>query len=1141
MSSPSTAGEVQGLCGYYARAGYFRHIQTACADFFKRKPAPEPALVFWRAFGAMREGSINESIADLNTLRREGELQYAVLFALAHAHNLSKVIDTDEVFRLEAALAKEAARAGERGLWLAAQFAWHVGRTDDALELADKLAALKPGAAVGQVLKCWLQLATGGAHDFAPAAWDECGGKNELDTLLGKAAHLEALGAPDKALDVLNQLIVLYGWFTPALAEKARLLAATNDWEQAVETAQRLLGLDGRSIDGLRLVALHALAYEGNAAKAAARIGELTEAVDRLEPKNPALCAALAKPLARVAGGNSAVLRLTQGLIDRACRLAPFATEHVLEKAYEHALAGDFKAAAAAFREANGLDASDMTAVLGQIRCQVEGGAFAAAQTQLEFAAELSEALGPTADLAYVSALVAARHRLDRVEAARHLDRAVELHRPALDGARRDAAAYAELRPDFLIEVAAEFLRLVDGDERGGVALEEGSAEAAAVAKATRLLELVRKLAPGLLAGQMLLARARYFLADLDGAVRMLAHCAKLDASYAPASLLHAQILLQQEQPKAAMAVLEAALAHDFTVRDSLLYNLVRARSLAADGEHADALEVLRGALRLPAVRDGLAPAHERCSVHLQTVDALLRLERNDDAGRAMGEAIALFAGTEQEGRITVANCELLLAKGDVTGAMSILRAVGQASPNYTRAKRMLADLYLTHRNDRRLFCECYEELARSAPSVSTLVALGEAYLSVQEPEKAIPAFERARERAPHDTALAVRIGRAHASTHDYLRAVEYYEGALARDPSQSALSLDFARLYHRLHKQELARGVLEGLLDGAAALGRGAAAEAAAAEASDDERGALELGREVAGWQLYAQVLKAQAEPERAVQAQLRAKQTQQRLVARTVADAPDALPEQRAALCAVGLTLAQLLVDARQSDRAVEEVEDALRQQPADAAATLALAKLHLQRGETDLCQRHCASLMRADTDNLEASLMLADLMLRKVGAARARSRVSLASRWPRARGVGVSARARAFSSPPHLRSSLAPLASAAARALVRPTTTRPSSTSSSCSRRRRPITLRCASSSSSSDTPAASPRPSPSSSARRRRTRARAPRSASTFAPGCSLATSTFRTRRSRTSTARARTASGARQRSARWQPSTSAPTR
>ena len=43
------------------------------------------------------------------------------------------------------------------------------------------------------------------------------------------------------ALEHINQVIVLHPWFTPALTEKARVLVHAGEWEQAMESAQRII------------------------------------------------------------------------------------------------------------------------------------------------------------------------------------------------------------------------------------------------------------------------------------------------------------------------------------------------------------------------------------------------------------------------------------------------------------------------------------------------------------------------------------------------------------------------------------------------------------------------------------------------------------------------------------------------------------------------------------------------------------------------------------------------------------------------------------------------------------------------------------------------------------------------------------
>ena len=218
--------------------------------------------------------------------------------------------------------------------------------------------------------------------------------------------------------------------------------------------------------------------------------------------------------------------------------------------------------------------------------------------------------------------------------------------------------------------------------------------------------------------------------------------------------------------------------------------------------------------------------------MHVTLVEALLAQRKVGDASKAMAAAVFEFSGTPQEAHLTIANAKVEVEKGEFDTAIALLGGIGPGSPHYHAARKALADLYLTHRNDRRMFAECHEEMCRTNPSVSSYVQLGEAYMKMSEPAKAIAAFEKAHRLSPHDAQLASRIGQVLVSTHDYAKAVQYYDDAVRADPSKGFLRLELGKLYYELGRMPHALTEAEKLVAALDADGAASGAPTAAAAA---------------------------------------------------------------------------------------------------------------------------------------------------------------------------------------------------------------------------------------------------------------------------------------------------------------------
>lgn len=84
---------------------------------------------------------------------------------------------------------------------------------------------------------------------------------------------------------------------------------------------------------------------------------------------------------------------------------------------------------------------------------------------------------------------------------------------------------------------------------------------------------------------------------------------------------------------------------------------------------------------------------------------------------------------------------------------------------------------------------------------------LGDAYMSIQEPDKAIEVYEQALKRNPRDAQLASKMGLALVKTHHYGKAINYYEHALKG--GQSFLRYDLAELLLKMRQYDKAEKVL--------------------------------------------------------------------------------------------------------------------------------------------------------------------------------------------------------------------------------------------------------------------------------------------------------------------------------------------
>ncbi|XP_066468231.1 tetratricopeptide repeat protein 21B isoform X2 [Tiliqua scincoides] len=962
---PST---LQVLINYYCQEGYFHHVQTVANEGLKMF-GNDPVLIFYCAYGLLMEGHIQEALLELESIKNKQDVSLCTMMAQIYAQKKSPHPDREVIVELDSKLKEHRKVAGQQALYFAGLFLWHIGRHEKAREYVDRMIKISNGSKEGLILRGWLDVTSGKEASIKKAVkyLDEgLQNGNDLFGLMGKAQYFEVRQNYSGALETVNQIIAHSPHFLPAFIKKMKLQLALQDWEQATETAQRLLQKDALNLEAIKMEALHSLCREGNIPEASSKLADLISALGKLEPQNPQLFCKTALVFSRTCGRNQLILQQTQTLVERAFSLASQNADFATELGYQLVLQGKIKEAVKWYKTAMALDETSVPALTGIIRCQLMEGKLDDVEQQLEFLNEIQHSIGKPAELSYLCAVLAMKKYKGQEEVITLLNDVLDAHFSSLQGLPLGVEYFEKLNPDFLIEIIKEYLNFCPTQPAG-----PGQPPSPLLKPCASVLETVVKMVPGLLQAAYLLAKVKYLAGNCEASQSILQRCIEQNPSYSDAHLLMAQVYLLQNNFKLCSQSLELCLSYNFEIREHPLYHLIKAQAQIKMGEVAEAIKTLQMAMNLPRMSRAASSkskitkteidGSDRVSIYLELVNAHRLNGEQHEAIKVLQDAINEFSGTPEELRVLIANADLALAQGNVEEALTMLRNITSEQPYFVQAKEKMAEIYLEHRKDRKLYASCYRDLVEKLPSSHTFLLLGDAYMNIQEPEAAIEVYEQALKKNPRDGALASKIGNALVKTHNYSKAINYYEAAL-KTGQQNFLCYDLAELLLKLNHYEKAEKVLRQILNH---------------EPVND----LSTLMEDAQYQvLLAKVYSKMERTEDAIVSLQQARELQARVLKRIQIEQLDAVPVQKQIAAEICAEIAKHSAIQRNYEKAIKFYKEALVHCETDNKVMLELARLYLAHDDVDACQRQCALLLKNDQDNVAATMMMADLMFRK-----------------------------------------------------------------------------------------------------------------------------------------------------------------
>uniref|UniRef100_A0A336M386 CSON011277 protein n=1 Tax=Culicoides sonorensis TaxID=179676 RepID=A0A336M386_CULSO len=974
--------DYRSLIMYYGREKFYNHMQNAALEGIG-KFINDFSFRLFNGFSLVLGNRIQEGIRELNPIQNDSDLSIGAILALIYAHKRCNVVDKEALLNLDTKLKQERRTISATGSYYAGVFLFLSGKIDKAKEYADRVLKIHSDHPEALILKGWCELTLTNGHfnkqtlEMFDRALNI---KKSIDANLGQVKYHQLNGDVETALNILGRISIRHPDINVPLVEKMKTQLGHWNWEHALETSNRILNLDTSNIEALYVKVIILLCRDGSYNGSLPILQQLYKAVDRGESTNADLFYQIAGLLARISEKNYLVLNEAYKFVDKAIQISPGEAKFITEMGYICILQEKYKEATKAFRSATKLDDSSVLALCGLTLCTIlDQGSTEQARQQIEF---LFEIQGDTKIplLSYM----AAKLKADAPnEATKLLIEACETQFRNLGTIPFGAEYLRRFDSGFLLDVVKELLKYspIQQSVTVGEILSRDTLHIT-LTQSLNILDAIVKACPGMVEGVFLLARVQYLCGDTTFAARSLQKILQdIDPSYTEAHLLMAQIYIQQKAYVRASQSLEICLSHNFKVRENPYYHLLNGIIQKSQTLYDEAIKsfitamnlsgithTASAALKVPLTKTGTLSLVDRVTLYLEAIKTYTSMGQTTEANRLMQIALDEFNNTPEKGRLIISNADIFLQQGASKKALDMLRSIQPSQPYYLQAKTKMADIYLKHCKDRMGFAQCFKELVEHKPGGESYLMLGDAFMSIQEPDEAIDAYKRALKQNPRDPILASKLGRAYVKTHQYKKAISYYKEAIMT-PENYSLKLDLAELYLKLKQFKEAEELLV-----------------------QEIRNTLNENDDISVLQLRTkQMLLLARVHEKAgfLQASLNtlkeARDNQYRLQKRVMLEQNFNSNEQSRVLSKICVLMAEQSISLRDNVQAIHHYKEALRFSPQDLTIMAALARLHMQVNEMDQCQRICAQILEQETsdpsEHEAASVMMADLSFRKM----------------------------------------------------------------------------------------------------------------------------------------------------------------
>lgn len=595
--------------------------------------------------------------------------------------------------------------------------------------------------------------------------------------------------------------------------EKCEQKIISQDWDYLKSLTTSLLSSHPKNLLCLKYKLLYVLVYSGDSIKANEILDQIILLIEKFYWNNPVYqLLDIVRLLNCLVASNDCYIDICIKVLSKAKKAFKDNYELILELAYSNLLKGNLDQAEILYREAGKLDKSRFDPILFIVLLKLYKGELEEAEASLDFLKEIFSTFQEESSEFYflwsVLSFLKAQRDIENKEdllqqSSKFFDNALQIHIEKTKNLPNNIEFFKSFNPAFLLLLTKFFM--INSDLSFTLKkMESRSIKNSDFIfnKCAKILSIILKKIPGLIAGYLLLVKAYLLNGNLSEATIYVQKVLDKDILNQQAHIYLLFISMMRdlkEKTFSSKNIIETSTSANFELLENPEFLFLKSQVEIHEKNPKESLKSLEKARKIIETPENKVKT--LLKIEILTNLSILYSKSNDHSKSKdlIQQIIMTHCDTKYNNLIILANSEINLLNNDVKTAIEILKNVEQQEESYEIAKIKLADIYLTKLKQPRAYAKCYIDIVEKVRSRKNLEMLGDALYNIQEFEESQSIYLDIEEEFGGDRYLCLKIGECYTKMHYFLKARNYFENCLGVFEENFEIKLEYGRLLRKL------------------------------------------------------------------------------------------------------------------------------------------------------------------------------------------------------------------------------------------------------------------------------------------------------------------------------------------------------